>query len=425
MKSLIVPLLVSIVVVGMMFGGCAPAATTPEATTPAATTPAATTPEAALKVSETAQWETRFHLDGYPLCDPDLLMNPFGEDFAIKPDGTPYRFAVMHVWMGDDWAVESRGVMKSLIERAGGIYNGVDCEFDIDLQTAQIRDAVSLGTADAIIVQPAQEDAMGPACKEAMDAGIPVFVWCIELYDNDAYTATFQRSWDGELAIGSDAAGQFLAEYADRTGKEIHLLELWGLRTMDSAVKRHNGLHKAIDGNPLITVLESADTGWANETCSEMTAELFMANPELNAVFCPGGGDAGMMEGLAQIGRLVPIGDPEHVIVATHGDNRRTYEGLVNNEVDMIVGSSPWQLVDPLIKSAFRYVVLGQDVQHMNYYDCPTITNENWMEQFQFGGTSLFPLLPLDDFSGYPVLDTSSVGIVAPTLAERMELMGY
>ena len=49
--------------------------------------------------------------------NPDLLMNPFGEDFAVKPDGTPYRFAYTWVFLGIDTLSQAENQMASWVRR--------------------------------------------------------------------------------------------------------------------------------------------------------------------------------------------------------------------------------------------------------------------------------------------------------------------
>jgi len=353
--------------------------------------------------------------------DPNLLMNPY-EGLAIKPDGSPYRFANSPFFMGVDYLVNNEGIIASLCKRAGGEYSMFDPGADIQKELAWIEDIIALDRADIIILLPVDEKMSGTACKLAMEAGIPVFPQGVDLADPDAKVTVVRRHW---VNAGANVIGQWFVDYAEETGEELHLFEVWGMRSLDIEQERHTGFRKPVDQCDLITVMESADTDFTDEKTADLVIDAFTAYPELNAIYVHGGGGTGAIEGLRAIGRLVPADDPNHVITALNDCDTVTVEALDEGRLDAFGTHGPWDLGDTAVKLALTYAVLGQPVVARVDIAMQVCTIENIDTLRQLGGPAAWPRMPAGQWDLWPVLDATELGIETPTVEMRMQLQGY
>ncbi|MCK4696897.1 MAG: sugar ABC transporter substrate-binding protein, partial [Dehalococcoidia bacterium] len=354
---------------------------------------------------------------GNPIYSTDVAdLYPFGEDLLVKPDGTPYVFATTYIFVMVDPMAKYVGNMHNLIERAGGEFLTFDPNLDPQKQIAFVEDCAAVTKPDAILMQPMNEALLAPAADKAWAAGIPVFSWDFDLY-SDHTVCTIHDHFRGDF--GSNLIGEYLVNIAESEDKQINVFEIWGDMSVDSSHARHEGFHSAVDGHPLITVTESGDLGWTSvELCSTYVMDAFTANPELNATYQHGGGCAGSIEGLRAIDLLLPIGDPNHVIIATNDSDSAGMLEMDNGFLDAFLNHGGWHISDVTPKIAMTYVCLGQPVPR--FADLPLFVNtpDTVDNTYFFGACPAYPRMP-QDFSLWPVLDYSTIGIETPTSAMK------
>ena len=145
------------------------------------------------------------------------------------------------------------------------------------------------------------------------------------------------------------------------------------------------------------------------------------------------------IEGLKALGRLVPPGDPDHVITAFNDCDTLTVETLDAGNLDAFGTHQSWDLCDVVVKLAFTHTILGQPVPGKIDVPMKVITRDNIdTEEGKVLGAPVYPRMPVGQWDLWPVLDTSlgvSPGLVGPdgnyveietpTKALRMELQGY
>jgi len=366
-----------------------------------------------------------------------LELNPY-EGLAVKPDGSPYFFAHAPFFLGVDFMVNAEGIMESLITRAGADYVTFDPGFDVESQIGYVEDLIAVKHPDAIIMSPVDEHMLAPVCEQAMAAGIDVYVWAFDL-KTEVGKGTFCnvcRDWE---VGGSDMIGQYFVDYAESTGEHLNILELWGMRSQDLDQERHCGFRCPVDQCDLCTVIETPDCQWSDELAASLVTDAFTAHPELNALYAHGGGGSGAIEGLRAIGRLVPPGNPDHVITAFNDCDTLTVETLDAGNLDAFGTHQSWDLCDVVVKLAFTHTILGQPIPGKIDVPMKVITRDNIdTEEGSVLGAPVYPRMPVGQWDIWPVLDTSlgvSPGLVGPdgnyveietpTKALRMELQGY
>jgi ABC-type sugar transport system substrate-binding protein len=342
-------------------------------------------------------------------------MNPFGENFFVKPDGKPLKVALALNTGGIDWVTSEVSFMQTILTRGGATFSIHDAAFDVNKQTAVMEDLISAKSADVIIVQPVNEAAVVPSLQAAKDAGIPtfgtVFPKASELFVNNSL---YDYSGNFVPGGGSDIVGKWYSDYATATGKKLHIYEVWGQRSNASSQARHEGFHKGLGNNPLITVTESADSGWDTAKMGELVMDAFSADPTLNAIFQHGAGATGVIEGLRSIGKLKPLDDPQHILFANNEDDNDMRQAMDDGYIDAMISNSPVPMVGSTVMNIGTYLILGQDVQHDTYIPNLIVTPENSWTLQQYGVPALWPRLPQGKWDIWPVPDLTELGIVCP-----------
>jgi ABC-type sugar transport system substrate-binding protein len=357
------------------------------------------------------------------LVDPGLELNPYGEDLAIKPDGTPYKIGMGWVVMDLDVIIFLSGYMKSLIERAGGEYLTHDAQFSADLQVGWLEDRAALKDVDMVILHAVDEHMTVPATDACVDAGIPVMAWDAIVRSDRVFTK-FYHDFAGPG--GTEVLGKYLVDIAESTGKEINVLATWSSYSMEMMQFRHAGFERGIGDHPLVTVFDpGVETASADPATQDVVMDWFTTHPELNALFVDGGGSTGGVEGLRALGRLLPPDDPNHVYVTTHDQDTVIIDAMREGTVDACTSHPDPPYSDIPVKMAFTFLVLGQPVDPVVTPPMGLITGDNVDSVKLFGMSAVYPDLPPHRWDDWPVLDTSEIGIVTPTKELRMQYMGY
>jgi len=379
MKRTLLPLAAVAVVLAMLFSGCVGAA-----------------PEQAIPEEP----EGRF-------AQPNPMWG-----VAIKSDGTPYEFAHLGPFGGFGFMDVIYGVNDTLIERAGGKPETTHAGGNVENQLAAFEDAM-VRKPDAIVFSAVDSPAISPFIEMAVDAGLPVFD-----YDHVTGHPLITGSVTDDQVVMGELAGEWFVEYAERTGQHLNILELWGSKEQDGAIKRHQGYHNSMENHPLITLYEGPDTRWKNDEAMNAVLDIFPTHPELNAIACPYDMTPGINEALRTIGRLYPVGDPEHVLVTTMAGEPEVLDHIREGLVDGCVAHSPWEIADVMTKIMLNYVCLEQPVPEQ-YFLIPTfmITADN-IDNPRWGAPMLWGDMKrsAENFDLWPILDTAEIGVETPTI---------
>jgi ribose transport system substrate-binding protein len=353
-------------------------------------------------------------------------MNPWGTDFFKKPDGSPFRVADVDIFVYCDWCFNQVQLFESLFNRAGGWTGTYDVAFIMERQVSTIEDIVATKSADVILVSPVNEYQIVPAVEAAVDAGIPVFA-CIQPVYSDKVTNFAGHDYAGRYVpgFGTDSIGLWYVDYVESTGNPVHILELWGDRAHESSNFRHEGLHKGLQDHPLITVTESGDSGYNTDIMGEYVLDALTADPTINAVFQQGGGTSGPIEALRTLGRLNPVGDPDHVIIATNECDTEILAALDQGFVDAFCTNSPLWQVNATVQAVMHSIMIGNDVPKEIWVPMIVIDETNSWSAKQGGGPAAWPRLPHGNWDNWPVLDCTEMGIELPTMEMRKTIAGY
>jgi len=342
---------------------------------------------------------------------PELVIpeNPM-EGVGLKPDGTPYNFALVHFYMLSDFQVCAEGISHTLMDRAGAELTSYDSAGDANKQIGIMEDLVIIGV-DGINIQAADSVAMVPSTEKAIAAGIPIFMW-----DHGVNTDQYISFSTHDQVDCGRICGKFMVEQAEKKGETLNVYETWGATGHEGAQRRHDGFHEIVDQYPdLITVMESPDSEWLTEKMMSFVQDAFSANPELGALYLHGSLPGGT-EGLRNANRLFPPDDPRHVPYASIDCFPNILRDMRAGYVDIVAIHDPWEEADGATKAMLLYVCCGKPVPKDIFFTSGVVNRENmYNARYGKGMTWGDWLTEVPDFNYWPILDYPGI-IETPTV---------
>lgn len=171
----------------------------------------------------------------------------------------------------------------------------LDCQNVAATQINQVENLIEK-KVDAIVIYPVEEAALTEVCQKAVDAGIKLMSWDLELPCAD--TAYLVENYDVGYAIGTAAANWMNEKYPE--GCEVAVLDYASIPVI---VDRANGIIAAITDlapNSQIVAQDSAVDAATGMTIAET---MLQAHPDIKVFACIGdGGGIGANEALKASG---------------------------------------------------------------------------------------------------------------------------
>jgi ribose transport system substrate-binding protein len=182
---------------------------------------------------------------------------------------------------------------------------------DAQRQASQVDTLVSQGVK-AIIAIPWDIEEANDLARSTIASGVP-FV-SLDQAPSDLKSVTYHVG--GDPCADGKAAGAFFVKAA--AGKPFKLLELQGGLSNDNGIRRSRCLNDVLRTAPNITVVAQVPTDWNPQKALDGTENAMQAHPDLAGIYAPWN-DAlqGVFSVLKEKGRLLPVGDPKHIVIVS------------------------------------------------------------------------------------------------------------
>jgi len=243
--------LIVIILLAVALGGCGGGAAQPAQEEPAKEEPAAEAPAATEEPAAEA-----------PAAEA-------GDDGTIKIGLT--------MLFDDLWLTTLRDAMTAYAESQPGVeLIAVDSKEDVAVQLGQVENFVAQGV-DAIIVIPANTDAVEPMTKAAQDAGIPL------VYVNRKPADLPE----GVAYVGSDSidAGIFQAEWlAEKLGGKGNVVIMQGNLAQEAAQQRTAGVKQVFEKYPDIKIIKEDTGNWSRDQGLALMDNWLSTGDQIDAV---------------------------------------------------------------------------------------------------------------------------------------------
>ncbi|MCK6627491.1 MAG: sugar ABC transporter substrate-binding protein [Anaerolineae bacterium] len=254
--------LIVIILLAVALGGCGGGAAQPAQEEPAKEEPAAEAPAATEEPAAEAPAATEEPAAEAPAAEA-------GDDGTIKIGLT--------MLFDDLWLTTLRDAMTAYAESQPGVeLIAVDSKEDVAVQLGQVENFVAQGV-DAIIVIPANTDAVEPMTKAAQDAGIPL------VYVNRKPADLPE----GVAYVGSDSidAGIFQAEWlAEKLGGKGNVVIMQGNLAQEAAQQRTAGVKQVFEKYPDIKIIKEDTGNWSRDQGLALMENWLSTGDQIDAV---------------------------------------------------------------------------------------------------------------------------------------------
>jgi ABC-type sugar transport system substrate-binding protein len=180
-----------------------------------------------------------------------------------------------------------RGCLAGIEARANELgvkLNVLLSGYDPTKQIAQIETAIQQ-KPDALIITPADADALAAVTAQAIDAGIPVFGVCDDIGSGGKEAGESRISYVGpDYRLIGEQKAQFAVKAAGPGGK---IGRFYGLRGVPFDRFTRAGEAPVFEANPDVEVVKGPYAGaYTAEAGVTVTQNLLTANPDLDVILC-------------------------------------------------------------------------------------------------------------------------------------------
>lgn len=239
-----------------------------------------------------------------------------------------------------------------------------DGQNDPTAQTALVDTYISQGVK-VLIINAVEKDALAPAVKRAMDAGIKVVE--VDRTVNTKVTTTIKAN---DYDIGF-IAGKRLIQV---TGGKANVVELQGAAAASPTIDRHKGFMDAIKDSPGIKVVGSNNADYDQAKGLQVMEDFLQRFPsgKIDAVYTHADiMTFGAIQAIDAANRATEI-----KIVSIDGENA-AIEKIAAGKMD---SSTIYPVVAPMAIVAAAKLLAGEELPEFIKLDSPTVTKENAAE---------------------------------------------
>ena len=229
------------------------------------------------------------------------------------------------------WAEYQKTIQSSCKEKGITLSESV-AENDVQKQNQQIEDFITKGV-DAIIIAPADGNAVVSAIKKCNEAKIPVIMANRAAGEGAEVYATI--SSDNKAMVAREI--DHIAKNAP-AGKKYRCLELVGSLTDVNAIARQEGFEESIKKYPdQFELVATVPTEWKGDQALAGVQNTFSSDDTVDFIFSPS--DALMpsiVSGLQQLGKYKKVGEDGHITFVTFDGAADAVKAIREGYVDIV-----------------------------------------------------------------------------------------
>jgi ABC-type sugar transport system substrate-binding protein len=251
---------------------------------------------------------------------------------------TTYTFGISMPQLDNDGFKANLVGIKQFAEANGIELLVTDAKTMADVQMQQVEDLITK-KVDAIVMCPVDSGALAAAVAKANEAGIPVVS-----FDRNILGGQLTGLAESDNTMHGAKGADLMKEAAEKAGQKVEdliVLELLGTQSATAGLERHNGFSTRAQELG-ITIVSSLPTEFKNDNAFNAVLDAFQANPKINAIFVPSDNAcySGVESALQQLGKLLPMGDPGHILITTVDGGPQGLAGIRNGFIDATAAQS-------------------------------------------------------------------------------------
>ncbi len=266
-----------------------------------------------------------------------------GKEAVCNPDSEIQIGVVMAALDNNGWIAIFNGIIDEAMQQDVGV-TCYSANNDPDRQVNMINNLITMGV-DGIIFIPTNSEWLSAPIHAAQSSGIPIVA-----ADRSVVNAVPDALVESDnIQIGKTAAQQMASASG---GRELRVLVLQGDLMTSAGYERDRGFRQEIRNYDNCVVAASAKTLWKADLGYQAVLEALSTDPSINAIYLPSDlYTQGTVAALEIMGRLKPIGDPEHVVIVSVDGHPVGLENIRKQYIDIDVGQRLYSVGQKAMKN--------------------------------------------------------------------------
>lgn len=263
-----------------------------------------------------------------------------GVAFADNPNLSDGKNVLGICW--SSWAAEATQLLIADYEAKYKEYGfdeliSIQSEGNLETQISQIQDLANQGV-DVMIVNSVDPDGIVPVVESVQAMGIPVIA-----VDRRINTPLYYSFETANYNAGVDICKYVAGMTYDL--EEVKVLNLPTNLTSAAVRDRNDGFNDEAKYWPHLKVVGEVNLESSIENCYNAVVDAFKTNPDIKCIVVSGDNYvAPIASALADIGKLFPYDDPNHVIVCSYDGAPSALKYMVNEGVNDAVANQRFDL---------------------------------------------------------------------------------
>lgn len=272
-------------------------------------------------------------------------------------------------WVVQDMANESQSYACRIAEEKAAEFGMNFTYYDQAGDAQKCADAVEKCIAqgvDAIIINPADPQAVVPALMEAKEAGIVIGLFSSDLASESQQYRDFFCGTNDTMA-GEQAAQALIAAFPEG----CNVVEIGGQSGHDAQVKRSDGFKSGMEGSNINVLAQQNCDAWATENAMSIMEDFITKyGSEIDAVFCHwDNGATGCINALQNAGI-------EGVYVVAVDGCSSGFDQVIAGTQAVCISQSFSNMVEQSLQCV-QQAMNGESFEEINWIPLDTVTAEN------------------------------------------------
>ena len=282
------------------------------------------------------------------------------------------------------WVASHKFIIDALTEKGVKVieYNANE---DANKQLEQVKNAITQGVDGIMMIVQDGESAV-TICGVANDAGVPVAVFGRPPSNQDSKAIVAMSS---EPSICTPAT-EFLVKQArakyEETGEKITPLIIVGDLGDPNAVERRTAFYDVMGENmDIFNEIIEVPSEWDAATALANFTSAMQANPDVGLVFCSADFLLPQVTAVLEpLDKWKPIGDPNHVIMASADGDMLASELLETGYLDADAVHDLFGMAKGMLEELLKAIDEGNPTpEFWNHYPGFCVTQDNLAEEGQ------------------------------------------
>lgn len=291
-----------------------------------------------------------------------------GGDQGGGTDGGGPKLALSVSTLSNPFFVDLRDGAQQAADDAGATLQVSDAQNDASKQQNDLQNFVTQ-QFDAILVNPVDSEAVGPAIQAANQADVPVLA-----LDRGASGGEIATLISSDNVQGGKMAGEELIKQVGSGS----VVQLEGIPGTSAARDRGKGFEQAIDAQNAAKLVASQPAGFDRNQGLNVTQNLLQANPDVKGVFAQNDEMA--------LGAVQALGDKAGSQVKIVGFDAvpDALKAIEDGKMNASVAQQPDKIGKLGVENAIK-VVDGESIEKEIPVEVKLVTQDN-VSQFMSGG---------------------------------------